>query len=190
MSIMNKKLANLPNFLTLMRVVLIVFLVPCFYIQTDLTRLLAVIIFSIACVTDYLDGYLARIWQQTTKFGQLFDPIADKMLVATTLLLMAGFDFFSKTALIPALFILCREVFVSGLREFMEAKNASIPVIRLAKYKTAFQMISIGLLFLADAFPHKGYFSFWGEFSLWFAAFLTLLTGFEYFQQAIEHLDT
>lgn len=185
---MSKKIFNLPNFLTLMRVVLIVFLVPCFYYQTDFTRVLAIVIFVTACITDYLDGYFARVWQQTTKFGQLFDPIADKMLVGTALLLMAGFDFFSKTALIPALIILCREMFISGLREFMEAKNTSIPVTRLAKYKTAFQMIAIGLLFLADAFPYKNIFSFWGELFLWFAAILTFITGLEYFQETIEHL--
>ena len=186
---MKKEVCNLPNLLTLARVVLIVFLVPCFYVQTELTRLLAVIIFFTACITDYLDGYFARLWQQTTKFGQFFDPIADKMLVATMLLLMAGFDFFSKTALIPAMIILCREMFLSGLREFIEAKNAQIPVIKLAKYKTALQMIAIGLYFLADFLPDLDSIPFWAEFFLWFAALLTIITGVQYFQQAMESVD-
>lgn len=148
----HRKLFNLPNVLTVSRILLIILLIPCFYIRTELTHVLAFVIFVTACVTDYLDGYLARTWKQTTRFGQLFDPIADKMLISTTLLLMAGFDFFSKFTMIPAIIILCREIFISGLREFVSAKNISLSVTRLAKYKTAIQMLSIGLLLMSDVF--------------------------------------
>jgi cardiolipin synthase len=181
----NKKYFNIPNSLTVMRIFLIFFLVPCFYMQTELARILAIVIFFVACITDYLDGYLARTLKQTTKFGQLFDPIADKMLIATTLLLMAGFQFFSNFTLIPALIILCREVLVSGLREFVSAKNLRLPVTKLAKYKTAFQMLSIGLLLIADAFPHAYQLTFFGEITLWIAALLTVITGYQYFKQTL-----
>ncbi|CAO5676233.1 MAG: CDP-diacylglycerol--glycerol-3-phosphate 3-phosphatidyltransferase [Holosporales bacterium] len=184
----SRKYLNLPNSLTVFRIFLIFFLVPCFYVQTELTRFLALAIFFIACVTDYLDGYFARTLKQTTRFGQLFDPIADKMLIATTLLLMAGFDFFSKFTLIPALIILCREVFVSGLREFVSITNVRLPVTKLAKYKTAFQMISIGLLLMADAFPYAKRLTFWGEITLWIAAILTIITGYQYFKQTFERI--
>lgn len=183
--IKHKKSINLPNILTVARILLIVLLIPCFYLQTELTHLLAFIIFVVACLTDYLDGYLARTLKQTTKFGQLFDPIADKMLIATTLLLMAGFHFFSEFALIPAIVILCREIFVSGLREFVGTKKVTLAVTKLAKYKTAFQMISICLLLMADVFPNANL-TLWGEITLWIASFLTLITGYQYFKQTLE----
>ncbi|MBP9753284.1 MAG: CDP-diacylglycerol--glycerol-3-phosphate 3-phosphatidyltransferase [Proteobacteria bacterium] len=185
----NRKYINVPNSLTIFRIFLIFLLVPCFYLQTELTRMLAIFIFFIACITDYLDGYFARTLKQTTRFGQLFDPIADKMLIATTLLLMAGFDFFSKFTLIPALIILCREVFVSGLREFVSVTKIKLPVTRLAKYKTAFQMISIGLLLIADAFPYQKNLTFLGEITLWIAGVLTIITGYQYFKQTFERLS-
>ncbi|CAO4840396.1 MAG: CDP-diacylglycerol--glycerol-3-phosphate 3-phosphatidyltransferase [Holosporales bacterium] len=184
---LNRRL-TLPNILTMARMVLILALVPCFYEQSEFARLLAFCIFFIACITDYLDGYLARLWNQSTRFGQLFDPVADKMLIATTLLLMAAFDFFSKFALIPALIILCREIFVSGLREFMSTKHLKLPVTRLAKYKTAFQMLSIGFLLMADIFSYQTIIKAVGEFFLWVAAALTIATGYQYFKQTIDHV--
>lgn len=188
MKISSNRRLTLPNILTIARMVLIIALVPCFFDQSDVSRLLAFGIFFIACITDYLDGYLARLWNQSTRFGQLFDPVADKMLIATTLLLMAAFNFFSKFSLIPALIILCREIFVSGLREFMSTKHLKLPVTRLAKYKTAFQMLSIGLLLMADIFSYQTTIKLFGELFLWVAAILTIATGYQYFKQTINHV--
>lgn len=185
---LSAKKITIPNILTVFRMILILAIIPCFYFRSRGSQLLVVIIFFIACVTDYLDGYLARILKQTTKFGQLFDPIADKMLIATTLLLMAGFGYFSTYEIIPATVILCREILVSGLREYMIGYKISLPVTRLAKYKTAFQMLSIASLLMADLLPHQDYFLLFGRFSLWLAAFLTLITGYQYLKTTIEQI--
>lgn len=179
---------NIPNTLTIGRIILIFALVPCFYFRSESAKLTAFAIFCIACITDYLDGYFARSLKQTTKFGKLFDPVADKMLIATTLLLMAAFDYFSRLSLIPALIILCREILVSGLREFMGAKNQNLKVSKLAKYKTTFQMVSIGLILMADAFSNPLQLKEWGEVFLWVASILTTITGYQYFKKTLEHM--
>ena len=183
----NPKL-NVPNMLTMGRIVLIFTLIPCFYYQSDTARLMAFIIFCVACITDYLDGFFARVLNQTTKFGILFDPVADKILVSTTLFLMAAFNYFTPISIIPGMIILCREMFVSGLREFMGSKEKRLAVSRLAKYKTTFQMLAIGLILMADAFSHASELKNLGEAFLWIAALLALITGAQYLRTTMKYI--
>ncbi|PIZ34080.1 MAG: CDP-diacylglycerol--glycerol-3-phosphate 3-phosphatidyltransferase [Alphaproteobacteria bacterium CG_4_10_14_0_8_um_filter_37_21] len=183
----NPKL-NVPNVLTMGRIVLIFTLVPCFYYQSDTARLMAFIIFCVACITDYLDGFFARVLNQTTKFGMLFDPVADKILISTTLFLMAAFNYFTAISIIPGMIILCREMLVSGLREFMGSKEKRLAVSRLAKYKTTFQMLAIGLILMADAFSYASELKNLGEAFLWIAAILTLITGAQYFRTTMKYI--
>lgn len=183
----NPKL-NVPNILTMGRIVLIFTLIPCFYYKSDSARLMAFIIFCVACITDYLDGFFARVLNQTTKFGMLFDPVADKILISTTLFLMAAFNYFTAISIIPGMIILCREMLVSGLREFMGSKEKRLAVSRLAKYKTTFQMLAIGLILMADAFSYASELKNLGEAFLWIAAILTLITGAQYFRTTMKYI--
>ena len=183
----NPKL-NVPNVLTMGRIVLIFTLVPCFYYQSDTARLMAFIIFCVACITDYLDGFFARVLNQTTKFGMLFDPVADKILISTTLFLMAAFNYFTAISIIPGMIILCREMLVSGLREFMGSKEKRLAVSRLAKYKTTFQMLAIGLILMADVFSHASELKHLGEAFLWIAAILSLTTGVQYLRTTMKYI--
>ncbi len=107
----------------------------------------ALILFVVAAVTDYFDGYLARLWKQESKFGAMLDPIADKAMVVIALLVITGFSGMNPWILLPATIILFREVFVSGLREFLGADAGKLKVTKLAKYKTTAQMIAIAVLF-------------------------------------------
>ncbi len=134
-----------------------------------------------ACLTDYLDGYIARTYAQTTRLGKFLDPIADKILVISTLFLMGGQGHLSSLALIPALVIICREMMISALREFLSSYQQPIlPVSSLAKWKTTFQMVALTLLFVRKEVP------LWiggiGEGFLWVAALLTVWTGAQYFR--------
>lgn len=179
---------NIPNALTVLRVLLIPVLASCFYIQTELTRWVAVAIFIFACLTDYLDGYIARTYHQMTKFGQILDPIADKLLVASTLLLMAGFDKMSKWGLIPSIIILCREMLISGFREFLSDLRVKLPVTNLAKFKTAIQMLAITLLLICDLFQDKTLLAWLGEVMLWFASTLSIITGLTYYRETMKYV--
>ena len=180
-------ISTLPNLLTLGRIALIPILVAAFYTQTSLGRWIAAIVFISACLTDYLDGYVARAWSQTSRLGQFLDPIADKLLVASTLLLLAGFGRISTYSLLPAIVILCREIMVSGLREFLSDFNVTVPVTRLAQFKTANQMIGISLLLLADASFGQSMLMV-GEGMLWVAAVMTLFSGYDYLRIGFKHL--
>src|SRR5919199_4747890 len=178
-------LTSTPNLLTLGRVAVIPALVACFYFPGEFPRYLACFLFTAAAVTDYLDGYLARSWQQQSPFGRWLDPIADKLLVGATILMLVGFD---MAPLLPSLVILLREITVSGLREYMAEVSVGLPVSRLAKWKTAMQMVAIGVLIVGDAgpgwLPVRGI----GDFGLWLAAALTLVTGWDYLQAGIRHM--
>lgn len=181
-------MTGIPNYLTLLRILVIPFIVLCFYIGTPVALWGATGLFFLACVTDYLDGYLARHWDQMTRLGRFLDPIADKLLVAATILLLAGFDRIRGLSLIPAIIILCREILVSGLREFLAETEVSVPVTYLAKWKTFLQMLSLGYLIAIPPSPHFFSFATLGLIALWVAAFLTLLTGYDYLRHGLKVL--
>ena len=178
-------LTSTPNLLTLGRVALIPALVACFYLHGDWARYLAAAVFAVAATTDYFDGYLARIWRQQTPFGRWLDPIADKLLVAATILMLVGFD---RAPLLPSLVILLREITVSGLREYMAEVSVGLPVSRLAKWKTAVQMVAIGVLLVGDAGPGVLPVHGIGVLGLWLAAALTLVTGYDYLKAGLRHM--
>lgn len=184
----NKKIINVPNVLTLFRVGLIPVLAAFFFIDSTASRWVILSIFIFACLTDYLDGYIARAYHQTTKFGQVLDPIADKLLVASTLLLMAGFDKLSKTALIPATIILCREMMISGFREFLSNLRIKLPVTNLAKFKTTLQMLAITLLLICDLFEDVTRLEFIGEIMLWAASIFSIITGYSYYKETMKYV--
>ena len=145
--------------------------------------------------TDYFDGYLARSQGQISRLGQFLDPIADKIMVAAVLVMLIS----SRKAnpvpeiegihIIAALVILLREIFVSGLREFLAPLNVSMPVSSLAKWKTTFQLVALGALILGGAVPQQEWVHTVGLASLWLAAGLTLVTGYDYLRIGLKHFD-
>jgi len=214
---------NLPNFLTILRLlaapaVAVLFL----YFTRPWADWFALVLFVGAALTDFLDGYLARAWKQESKLGAMLDPIADKAMVVIALLVITGFSGMNPWILLPATLIIFREVFVSGLREFLGDTAGTLKVTSLAKWKTTAQMVGIAFLFATGAFEHYfGMQSFgmdqdlvgdilagrkpdelglWWKFQgmqiswwagiiiLWFAAFLTLVTGWDYFQKSRPYL--
>ncbi len=181
---------NVPMILTLSRIVAIPVLVALFYVEGDWVRYVACALYTAAAVTDYFDGYLARAWKQQTKLGRIFDPIADKLLVAATIFLLVAFGRISGVLILPALVILCREVLVSGLREFLAEIRVGLPVSRLAKWKTGIQMTALGFLIVGDAGPTAFLPVTWiGIVGLWIAAVLTLITGWDYLNAGLRHVD-
>jgi cardiolipin synthase (CMP-forming) len=178
-------LTSTPNLLTVSRIVCIPVLVAMFYIDGDWARYVACTVFVIAATTDYVDGYLARSWQQQSLFGRWLDPVADKLLVASAILMLVGYD---HAPLLPSLVIVLREITVSGLREYMAEVSVGLPVSRLAKWKTAVQMTAIGFLLVGDAGPHWLPVEGIGWWGLWLAAILTLVTGWDYLQAGLRHM--
>jgi len=178
----------LPNLLTLLRIAAVPALVASMLLLPPATAAItAFALFTVASITDWLDGYLARAWQMQSLFGTMLDPIADKLLVGTTLVMLVWNGTLLGLAVIPALIILGREILVSGLREFLASFDVKIPVSAAAKWKTAVQMAAIALLLLAPALPvglatlHDA-----GHIMLWIAAALTLWTGGNYLLVALE----
>ncbi|OFW69143.1 MAG: CDP-diacylglycerol--glycerol-3-phosphate 3-phosphatidyltransferase, partial [Alphaproteobacteria bacterium GWB1_45_5] len=144
---------TLANILTLFRILILFPFIGMFYIDAHWANGVAVVLYLTACFTDYLDGMVARGFNHVSTFGKFLDPIADKLLIATTIIMLAGTGRLEGTALLPALIILGREIFISGLREHLSLENVNVPVSVLAKWKTAVQMISLSYL-LADG-PKK-----------------------------------
>jgi cardiolipin synthase len=179
---------NIPNVLTLTRIALIPIIMATFYTDNHLGRWVATLTFVLACLTDFLDGYMARLLSQTSKFGQFLDPVADKLLVASTLLMLVGFDRIRPISFLPAIVILCREILVSGLREFLSNIKVLMPVSRLAKWKTTVQMGAISLLLIGDISPFGPIVNIAGEILLWTAALLTFLTGYAYVKTGLRYL--
>src|SRR3984957_10554255 len=136
-------LTTLPNLLTLSRIVAIPLVIVTFYLPAPLGPWLGFVLFSLAAITDWLDGQLARMWEQQSELGRFLDPIADKLLVAATLFMLAAMSRISAPAILPALIILSREIMVSGLREHLAGLRVGMPVSRLAKWKTGIQMVAI-----------------------------------------------
>lgn len=181
-------LTSLPNLLTLSRILVIPVLVAMFFIHGDLVRWIACALFVAAAVTDYFDGYFARRWRMISPFGRFLDPIADKLLVSAVILMLVAVDGISGLVVLPALIILCREVLVSGLREFLAGLNVGLPVSRLAKWKTMLQMVALGFLIVGDAGPDAVPVQMIGEVGLWIAALLTLVTGYDYLRVGLGHM--
>lgn len=179
---------TIPNILTLGRIFLIPIVVVGFYLKSSNGCWLAFLAYSCACVTDFFDGYMARLWSQTSRFGQFLDPVADKLLVATSLLLLVGFERLTEISYVPALIILCREILVSGLREFLSDIRISVNVSLLAKWKTAIQMVSIGILMVAPIFTTVPNLQIMGEGLLWVSATLTIITGYDYCRLGLRHI--
>ncbi len=194
----------LPNALTIMRIVLVPVFAVAFVMPGDAARMIAFLVFALAGISDWLDGFAARKLKAGSDFGRMLDPIADKVLVGVALMmLVAEGDIreFNLTAglhsllrLVPALIILSREILVSGLREFLAGTRVSVPVTAIAKFKTAVQMIAIGAMILtplADMFfpglPAMSYAAI-AYALLWIAAALTLYTGVIYFKNGMAHI--
>lgn len=214
---------NIPNILTILRLIAAPGLAVMFlYFTRPWADWFALVLFVSAAVTDFVDGYLARAWKQESKLGAMLDPIADKAMVIIALVIITGFSGMNGWILLPATLIVFREVFVSGLREFLGETAGLLKVTNLAKWKTTVQMVAISLLFAKGAFEH--YFgmqsmgmdqeiidqvlagelpdefglrwklagwdiSYWGGVTvLWIAAFLTLISGWDYFRKAMPYL--
>ncbi|MDN2565006.1 CDP-diacylglycerol--glycerol-3-phosphate 3-phosphatidyltransferase [Aquibium sp. A9E412] len=193
---MAKRAFNLPNILTYARILAVPLIVLCFFLEgrlrsSDFARWSALAIFLAASITDYFDGYFARIWQQTSNIGKMLDPIADKLLVATCLLLLAADTdrTIAGWTLWAAIIILCREILVSGLREYLAALKVSVPVTQLAKWKTTIQMVAIAFLLAGPAGDKiVPYTTEAGIALLWFSALVTLYTGYDYFRAGLKHI--
>jgi cardiolipin synthase (CMP-forming) len=188
-------LTDLPNVLTFSRIAAIPLLVVLVAINTPTDDLAACIIFSVAAVTDYFDGKLARARRQQSDLGRMLDPIADKLLVGAVLMMLVGQNRLSAPGLYPAIVIMLREILVSGLREYLAGLRIGLPVTRLAKWKTGFQMCALGTLLAGNtsaALLHMGSLpvSLIGETMLWVAAALTLITGWDYLTAGWRHAAT
>ncbi|MGI3900828.1 MAG: CDP-diacylglycerol--glycerol-3-phosphate 3-phosphatidyltransferase [Janthinobacterium lividum] len=173
---------NLPNLLTYGRMVAVPAVAGCLFAPDDLRmRWLALAIFAVAGVTDFFDGYLARAWNQQSSLGRMLDPIADKLLVAASLLMLVADHSVTSWSIWAAIVILCREILVSGLREFLAELRVSVPVTRVAKWKTTAQLAAIGFLIAGPAGETvlPGTIAI-GLVLLWIAAVLTLYTGWDY----------
>jgi len=184
----------LPNILTYGRIVAVPIVVGCMFYQNILhgglwLRWLALAVFVAAGISDFLDGYFARIWAQQSSLGRMLDPIADKLLVASCLLMLAAESTIHGWALLAAAVILCREILVSGLREYLAELRVSVPVTRLAKWKTTLQMVTVGFLIAGEAGDAiVPVFTKTGVTLLWLSALLTLYTGWDYLQAGLRHL--
>lgn len=180
---------SLPNILTYGRMMAVPVLAGVlFFGNGEGARWLAFAIFVVACITDWLDGYLARIWEQQSNLGRMLDPIADKLLVGATLLMLVYTDTIGGWAIWAGLIILSREILVSGLREFLAELNVKVHVTQLAKWKTAVQFIALAMLLAGPAaegiVPGT---TQAGVLLLWIAALLTLVTGYDYLKAGIRH---
>lgn len=181
---------NLPNVLTYGRVAAVPLVVVCMYWPDEFwMRWAALGIFVAAAITDFFDGYLARAWSQQSTLGRMLDPIADKLLVAATLLMLVADRTVSGWSIWAAIVILSREILVSGLREYLAELRVSVPVSTVAKWKTTLQLVALGFLIAGPAgeVVLPGTLAI-GLVLLWIAALLTLYTGWDYFRAGIHHI--
>jgi len=200
---------TIPNTLTLLRLlaapgVAVMFL----YFNRPWADWLALTLFIGAAITDWFDGYLARLWKQESRFGAMLDPIADKAMVVIAIMVITGYSGMNPWLILPATVILFREVFVSGLREYLGARAGTLPVTPLAKWKTTAQMVAIAILFLGTGLTYleegrppragegmlpenmtwAGLANYAGLSLIWVAAFLTAMTGWDYFSRSVPYL--
>lgn len=200
-------MSQIPNFLTTLRLAIIPLLVCSFYIPGMLSNIVSAALFGIAAVTDYFDGYFARSMKAQSNFGKCLDPIADKLLVIVAIVMLIRFNPANNWILYPGLVIICREVLVSGLREFLAELHVSVPVSKLAKYKTAVQMFAIGGLLLGErgsTYMFYYWLSGFIEMDIKFlmvsaimtaakilfvlSAILTVITGYAYFRVGFKNM--
>ena len=189
---------TLPNILTLSRIIMVPMLV--FFLWDPHSHwgyLVAFALYALMGITDYFDGYLARTQGAVSKLGTFLDPIADKIMVASVILMLVAVRVIDGWAIIPALIILLREIAVSGLREFLAGLQVSLPVSVLAKWKTTLQIVSLGLLILGTWYYYQADIDnqlrqtpiMVGLTTLWIAAGLTLVTGWDYLRVGLKHMD-
>lgn len=179
-------LKNIPNLLTISRIISIPLVLFFYYLGGKYGEILSAALFLLACITDFLDGYLARTFSIQSKLGRFLDPIADKLLVGSVILMLV---YYRKADLLPATAIICREILVSGLREFLAEIRVSVPVSNLAKIKTGFQMSAIFMLLIGSKGSGFIYMDLLGSIALWISAGLTLFTGYVYLRSGLKHLD-
>jgi cardiolipin synthase len=193
-----EKKVNIPNLLTMVRMWAIPLIVLTFFFKkmslegSVMWAWVGVVLFAIAGITDYLDGYLARHLNQLSRFGRVLDPIADKLLVGVILIMLAWQGKLGGVMVIPAVIILGREILVSGLREFLAEIKVGCPVTRLAKWKTACQMTALPMLMVADkscSGVFSGFFTWLGGFAFWIAAILTIMTGYDYWTSGRKYMN-
>lgn len=178
---------SLPNVLTYGRILAVPALVAClFLLRGDAARWSALTVFVVACATDWLDGYLARIWNQQSALGRMLDPIADKLLVGAALIMLVHDNTIDDWSIWAAIIILSREILVSGMREFLAELNVKVHVSQLAKWKTTMQMVALGVLIAGPAADKlvPGI-MITGTILLWLAALLTLWTGYDYLKAGV-----
>jgi cardiolipin synthase len=184
----------LPNLLTYGRIAAVPVVVALLFWQSIFEgplwlRWVALAVFIAAAVTDFFDGYLARLWAQYSSLGRMLDPIADKLLVAASLLMLAAGETIHGWTLLAAVIILCREILVSGLREYLAELQVSVPVTRLAKWKTTAQMVAIGFLIAGEAGDRViPVVSNVGLMLLWLSALVTLYTGYDYMRAGLRYV--
>ena len=183
---------KIPNILTIGRIVVVPIFILTFYLPGALGDWIPFFIFLLASFTDFLDGLLARLYKEESKLGELLDPIADKIIVASALVLLVMVKTIVNYEVIAAIIILIREILISGLREFLAKVQVTMPVSGLSKYKTFIQMFAIATLLTGES---GNIFINFGDYNahsigivlLWIAAFLTLYTGFDYIKKGIDH---
>lgn len=181
-------ITSLPNLLTLSRIGAIPAIVALFWVDGDAARWVMLGVYTLACVTDFLDGYFARTMKIHSNLGQFLDPVADKLLVGALIFMLVAFDRLSGLSILPGLIILCREILVSGLREFLAELRVGMPVSKLAKWKTTIQMLTLGFLIMGDASPDAIPSLLIGDIGIWMAAVLTLITGYDYLRVGLTHI--
>lgn len=181
-------MTSLPNLLTLARITVIPVIVALLYIAADWARWTALLLYMAACATDYLDGYLARARGEVSPLGRFLDPIADKLLVVAVIVVLTGQGWLSVVGVLAGLAIICREILVSGLREYLAEFQVVVHVSKLAKWKTAVQMLALAVLILGQAGPDGLALPLFGEALLVVAALLTLVTGYQYLREGIRHM--
>ena len=184
---------QIPNTLTIGRIILVPIFVITFYIPGFLGDLIPFFIFILASFTDFLDGLLARLYKEESKLGELLDPIADKIMVAAALVLLVMNETIQHYEVVAAIIILTREILISGLREFLAKSKVSMPVSGLAKFKTLIQMFAIAILLTGESgnaiFNFQDYNAHSiGIIMLWLSAFITLYTGYDYVKKGIDHI--
>ncbi|MGL9718589.1 MAG: CDP-diacylglycerol--glycerol-3-phosphate 3-phosphatidyltransferase [Wolbachia sp.] len=176
---------NLPNLLTISRALAVPAIILSFYIENKYANLITISIFIFACITDFFDGYLARVWKVQSRFGRLFDPIADKLIVVSTIMMLVYKHKVNDYTIIPSVVIVCREILVSGLREFLIATNVSLPVSKAGKIKTFLQMLAVVALIMDD-YEITQYI---GAICLWVAAIITMWSGYNYVIAGIRQIN-
>lgn len=182
-------LQNLPNILTISRIVLLPVLIALLLVPQDWAVWMCVWIYAFCAITDFFDGYIARRYGSTSKFGTFLDPISDKIMVGCLLLVLAGIGRLPELWMVPALIIMSREFLISGLREFLGPQNITVPVSKLAKWKTTVQMVALGFLVAGNTgdsvIPHT---LLIGQIGLAIAAIITVITGWGYLKVGVKYI--